>query len=67
MMNAATAPDSENTARRAYSPSEVAAMLGISNALMYRSIKHGEIAAVKVGGRVLIPSRAIADLLGENN
>jgi excisionase family DNA binding protein len=49
--------------RLGYSVGEVAAMLGVSRGTVYRSVKHGEIATVRIGSRIVIPAAALAKLL----
>jgi excisionase family DNA binding protein len=50
-------------ARAAYSVQEVAEQLGICQASVYRAMKRGELEAVMLGGRRLIPARSIEKLL----
>lgn len=50
-------------ARSAYSVQEVAEQLGICQAGVYRAMKRGELEAVTLGGRRLIPARSIGKLL----
>lgn len=49
--------------RKAYRPVEVAAVLGVSRAWVYRLIQEGEIQSIKVGHRLLIPAGAVDELL----
>jgi excisionase family DNA binding protein len=51
--------------RIAYSPDEVAVLLGISRSSVWRWIRSGELPAGRIGGRVLIPSEALRDRLAE--
>jgi excisionase family DNA binding protein len=53
-------------ARAAYSVQEVAEQLGICQASVYRALKRGELEAVMLGGRRLIPARSIEKLLTAN-
>jgi len=47
----------------AYSVPEVAEMLGISRASAYTYVRTGVIQSVTLGGRIIIPRKAITDLL----
>jgi excisionase family DNA binding protein len=49
--------------RLTYSITEVAEMLGISPSMAYESVHRGEIPAVRIGRRVLVPKDRLADLL----
>lgn len=49
--------------RRAYSVKDVAAASGLSRATLYRLIKEGQLAPVRVGGRTLIPADQLDSLL----
>ena len=51
------------TPRMAYSVQETAEQLGICPASVYRALKRGELEAVTLGGRRLIPARSIDKLL----
>jgi excisionase family DNA binding protein len=42
---------------------EAAMILGISRAHGYRLISRGELRHIRLGGRILVPDRAIEDLL----
>lgn len=50
-----------------YSVEEVAALLGISRAFAYQSVKNGLIPSVRIGKRVLIPRAAFDRLLEVNS
>jgi excisionase family DNA binding protein len=50
-------------ARAAYSVAETAEMLGLCEASIYRALKRGDLVAVMLGGRRLIPARCIDKLL----
>jgi excisionase family DNA binding protein len=50
------------TTPRFRSVADVAAILGMSEVNIYRAIHAGEFPAVKVRGRIVIPSRAIDDM-----
>ena len=47
-----------------YSVPEVAQILGISQAGAYRCVRSGEIPALTLGGRIVVPRKALAELLG---
>jgi len=49
--------------RAAFSIQETADQLGLSVATVYRAIERGDLEAVKLGGRRLIPARCIEKLL----
>jgi excisionase family DNA binding protein len=46
---------------------EVAATLGISRSSAYECAKRGEIPTVRFGRRIVVPRRAVLELLGEND
>jgi excisionase family DNA binding protein len=52
-------PESNAVARVAFSPREVAEMLGIAPSTLYRYINAGEIPSLKVGGRRFISMSAV--------
>jgi excisionase family DNA binding protein len=54
---------SSRTGRSAFSVQEVAEQLGVCQASVYRALKRGELEAVTLGGRRLIPARSIETLL----
>ena len=54
---------SDRPARAAFSGQEVAEQLGVCQASVYRALKRGELEAVTLGGRRLIPARCIEKLL----
>jgi excisionase family DNA binding protein len=45
---------------------EVAAVLRLSAASVYRAVRRGSIPALRVNRRVLIPKRAVLDLVGRS-
>lgn len=49
-----------------YSVSEVAEILGMSKAAVYNAVKKGKfpIAVIQVGERIIIPAKALHELLG---
>jgi excisionase family DNA binding protein len=67
-----TAPQSIDSVRRlagspdAISVVEAASLLGISVGLTRSAIRTGQLRAVRVGRRVLVPRQAIADLLRDS-
>ncbi len=50
--------------RLTYTVSEAAQIVGISQAAAYRCVKSGEIPSLSLGGRIVIPRKALAELLG---
>jgi excisionase family DNA binding protein len=48
-----------------YSIADTAAMLGMSEATLYRAISDGQFPAVRIRGRLIIPAKAI-DAITEN-
>jgi excisionase family DNA binding protein len=50
-------------ARSAFSVQEVAEQLGVCQASIYRALKRGDLEAVMLGGRRLIPARSLNKLL----
>jgi excisionase family DNA binding protein len=52
--------------RRTYSVPEVAVILGIGRSTAYALVQRGELAALRVGGRVVIARAEINRLLGED-
>jgi excisionase family DNA binding protein len=55
----------ESNTKLVYTVSEVAAALGISRSHAYELVSRGELAHVRLGRRVVIPKRSLADLLAE--
>ena len=53
--------------RRAFSVSEAAAMLGLHRQTLAAAIRRGELPAVRLGRKVLIPSAAIERFLDEGS
>lgn len=47
----------------AFSPNEVAAMLGLNHHSVRKAIKSGDIPHVRVGRRILVPQQALDNLL----
>lgn len=45
---------------------EAAQLIGISRAQAYRCVKRGELRAVQLGRRLVVPVVALEDLLGTN-
>ena len=56
-------PNIATVARAAFSVQETAALLGICPASVYRALKRGDLEAVMLGGRRLIPARCIEKVL----
>jgi len=52
-----------DTERLAYSPDELARLLGCTRQHIYNLISRGELASVKLGGKRLIPRHAVEALL----
>jgi excisionase family DNA binding protein len=48
---------------RFYSVAQVAQMLGMSAMTVYRAIGAGEFPAVRVRGRLIVPARAVAEMV----
>jgi excisionase family DNA binding protein len=46
------------------SVSEYGRLLGISRIAVYKQIKKGQLKAIKIGGRLVIPGEAIGEILG---
>lgn len=51
--------------RRTLTVPEVAQMLGISRGAAYKAARSGELPAVRIGDRFVIPRSALEKLLGE--
>lgn len=49
--------------RATYTVDETAALLGIDRKGAYAAIKRGEIRAIKLGGRIVVPMAAIEQML----
>jgi excisionase family DNA binding protein len=54
------------SSRTAFSVQETADQLGVCPASVYRALKRGQLEAVTLGGRRLIPARSIQKLLSPN-
>lgn len=54
---------SPDVSRMAYSITEARTALGIGQSTIYQLIAAGKLRTVKVGGRRLVPSEALAELL----
>ncbi len=50
--------------RLTYTVPEAAELLGVSRASAYNYVRSGEIPSLTLGGRIVIPRRALAQLLG---
>lgn len=53
-------------ARLVYTVEETALLLGISRTLAYELVARGALTHVRLGRRIVIPRRAIDELLGDN-
>lgn len=53
------------TIRFGYSAAEAARLVGLSTDSVYRAVKNGDIAAVRVSGRIVIPHASLVALFGE--
>ncbi|WP_237768778.1 helix-turn-helix domain-containing protein [Actinopolymorpha cephalotaxi] len=49
--------------RRFYSVAEVARILGTSEMTLYRAIHAGEFPAVRIRGRLIVPAKALDDMV----
>ena len=57
-------PTVDGLERLTYSVTEVAQLLGISRASAYNCVRTGEIPSLTLGGRIVVPRRALAKLVG---
>ena len=57
----------EPTTRQTLSVPETAELLGISRAHAFDCVRSGEIPSITLGRRVVIPQRAIDELLGRTS
>jgi len=62
-MSIASTESSDRTQRSAFSVQETAEQLGVCQASIYRALARGELEAVTLGGRRLIPASSIERLL----
>jgi excisionase family DNA binding protein len=53
----------ESPGRMAYSPGELARVLGVSRTFAYRLVRSGRIRGVRVGSRWLVPVREVEAFL----
>jgi excisionase family DNA binding protein len=44
---------------------QAGALLGISRGLAYEGVRRGEIPAIRIGSRLLVPTAKLLELLGE--
>jgi excisionase family DNA binding protein len=58
-----TLPLGEHMERATYTVAEVAAILGVNHKGVYDAIKRGEIRALKIGGRIVVPRLVIEAML----
>lgn len=49
--------------RLTYTVTEVAHLLGISRGSAYTHVRTGEIPSISIGGRIVVPRRALDELL----
>ena len=49
--------------RRTYSVDEVAAILGIGRASLYTAIRKGELSAIRLGNRIVVPKATVDNML----
>jgi excisionase family DNA binding protein len=56
-------PDPRNAESKFYSVAEVAAMFGLSPMTMYRAIADGAFPAVRIRDRLIVPARAIEEMI----
>ena len=54
---------SNDVERKTYTVVEVAKILGIGRNTAYEVCRNGEIPTIKIGGRILVPRKAIDELL----
>jgi excisionase family DNA binding protein len=50
--------------RRTYTVEEAAQLLGVSRGVAYESARRGELPAIRLGRRLVIPRQRLEDLLG---
>lgn len=48
---------------RFYQVAQVAAMLGVSTMSLYRAINAGEFPAIRIRGRLIVPARALEEMV----
>lgn len=58
-------PRSAPIERKAYTVPEVAKMLGMSRSSAYESVGKGEIPSVRIGHRLVVPAKALDELLSQ--
>jgi len=58
---------SETNEKLTYTVQEAAARLGLCKNAMYSAVKRGDVFAVRVGDRLLIPKARLEKLLSGNN
>ena len=52
--------------KKVYTVEETAVALGIGRNSAYQGVKTGEIPSIKIGGRILVPTMALDNLLANN-
>ena len=55
------------TERLTYTPEQTRHLLGLGRTTMYNRIADGTIPSVRIGSRILIPKKALEQLLNETN
>ena len=51
------------TGRATYTVTEAARLLGVSRNSAYEAVRRGEIPTIRIGRRILVPRRQLAELL----
>lgn len=49
--------------RLAYTPEELTKILGLSRCFVYKLLKEGKIASIRLGKRIIIPKEAVINFL----
>jgi excisionase family DNA binding protein len=61
-----TSPTHRHTEPLTLSVTEAAGLLGISRALAYELVRTGDIPAIRLGRRIVVPRHSLLDLVGRN-
>ncbi len=56
----------ENTTKDTITVEETAKRLGIGRNTAYEAVKRGEIPSIRIGRRILVPTKALDNLLASN-
>ena len=56
----------ENSTKDTFTVEETAKRLGIGRNSAYEAVKRGEIPSIRIGRRILIPTKALDNLLASN-